>query len=239
MRIAEALRDARSRTLELALDLDDAQWLGPRLPIVNPLRWELGHVAWFQERWTLRHVGGRPPRRADGDALYDSSQVAHATRWDLPLPDRHATLAYMAETLARSLEAITDDDQAYFHWLALFHEDMHDEAFTYTRQTLGYPAPSFARTSFGSTTAPGLAVTGGDGPLAGDVELEGGEFWLGATRAEPFVFDNEKWAHRVHVAPFRIARAPVTNEAFAAFVADGGYARRELWSDEGWRWRSE
>lgn len=234
MSIAEALRDARSRTLELALDLDDAQWLGPRLPIVNPLRWELGHVAWFQERWTLRHARGRSPLRADGDALYDSSKVGHATRWDLPLPDRRATLAYMNEILARSLEAITDDEQAYFHWLAVFHEDMHDEAFTYTRQTLGYPAPCFAR-----TMAPALAVAGLSGPLSGDVEIEGGEFWLGATSAERFVFDNEKWAHRVRVSTFRIARAPVTNEAFEAFVTDGGYARRELWSDEGWRWRSE
>ena len=47
MGILEALKDARARTLGLALDLDDSQWLGPRLAIVNPLRWELGHVAWF------------------------------------------------------------------------------------------------------------------------------------------------------------------------------------------------
>ena len=35
-------------------------------------------------------------------------------------------------------------------------------------------------------------------------------FLLGATRDEPFVFDNEKWAHAVEIAPFRIARAAVT-----------------------------
>ena len=233
MGIAEALRDARSRTLELALDLDDARWLGPRLPIVNPLRWELGHVAWFQEWWTLRHARGRPPLRADGDALYDSSRVAHATRWDLPLPDRRATLAYMEESLARSLAALADDGPSYFHWLALFHEDMHDEAFIYTRQTLGHPAPHLVG------AACSVELGRDAGPLPGDVEIEGGDFWLGATTAEPFVFDNEKWAHPARVPTFSIARAPVTNEAFAAFVAAGGYARREHWSDEGWRWRSE
>src|SRR4051812_31500448 len=64
------LRDSRARTLELVQDLDDARWMGPRLSIVNPIRWEIGHVAWFQERWVLRHARGEAPRLAGGDALY-------------------------------------------------------------------------------------------------------------------------------------------------------------------------
>ena len=43
------LQAARSRTLALVEDLDDEQLLGPRLAIVNPPLWEIGHVAWFQE----------------------------------------------------------------------------------------------------------------------------------------------------------------------------------------------
>ncbi len=227
MNVVEALRDARRRTLELALDLDDEQWSGPRLGIVNPMRWELGHVAWFQEHWALRHAHGRAPLRADGDSLYDSMRVAHDVRWDLPLPDRASTLAYMNDVLERTIAIETGDD--YFRWLAVFHEDMHDEAFTYTRQTLAYPAPRFA-----NATARKSA-----GPLPGDVDVPGGEYFLGAIEGhDPFVFDNEKWAHPVEVAPFRIARAPVTNAEFAAFVEANGYEDPKLWSDEGWRWRA-
>ena len=51
------------------------------------------------------------------------------------------------------------------------------------------------------------------------------------------MFDNEKWAHPVHVAPFAIARTAVTQGEFAAFVDDGGYTRRDLWCDDGWQWR--
>ena len=58
-----------------------------------------------------------------------------------------------------------------------------------------------------------------------------------ARRRRRFVFDNEKWAHEVDVAPFGIARAPVTNAEFAAFVDAGGYRHRELWSAAGWAWR--
>src|SRR5260370_42414999 len=112
--IASALIDARTRTLALASDLDDAQLLGPRLAIVNPMRWELGHIAWFHEKWVLRGVGKRPPLRDDGDALFDSSAVAHDTRWDLPLPSRAQTLAYLAETaaqiLARAERVATDEE---------------------------------------------------------------------------------------------------------------------------------
>jgi iron(II)-dependent oxidoreductase len=238
MGIVEDLLDARARTLSLALDLDDERWLGPEMSIVNPLAWELGHVAWFQEYWTLRRARGAAPLRSDGDALYDSSRVAHDTRWKLALPDRAGTLAYLAETLARSLAAVEDGKDLYFHRLALFHEDMHDEAFTYTRQTLGYAAPAFA--SLDRRSAVERAGSGsGRGPLNGDVEIPGARFFLGATASDGFVFDNEKWAHPVDVAMFRLARAPVTNEQFASFVDARGYQRRELWSDAGWQWRSE
>jgi iron(II)-dependent oxidoreductase len=52
--LIEALREARARTLDLVRDLSDEQLHGPRLPIVNPLRWEIGHISWFQEFWILR-----------------------------------------------------------------------------------------------------------------------------------------------------------------------------------------
>jgi iron(II)-dependent oxidoreductase len=122
------------------------------------------------------------------------------------------------------------EKEAYFHWLPVMHEDMHDEAFTYTRQTLGYPLPRFSNAQAPLPDAESVT---------GDVEIAGGEFLLGAPPGEAFVFDNEKWAHPVRVEPFRIARAPVSNGEFAAFVDDGGYRRRDLWSSQGWAWREK
>ncbi len=238
--LAGWVRDTRRRTLDLAADLSGEQLLGPRLAILNPPLWELGHVAWFQERWVLRHASGAPPLRADADALYDSSAVPHDARWDLPLPSLDGTVAYLDAVRDGVLEQLArrggDPALAYFVQLAVFHEDMHGEAFTYTRQTLGLPAPRLAGQGGPGRgpEVPGAAA----GPLRGDVEVAGGTFTLGARPGEdPFVFDNEKWAHAVEVGPFAIARAAVTQAEFAAFVEDGGYRRRRLWSDAGWRWR--
>ena len=230
--LADMITDVRQRTLDLVADLTDEEMLGPKLSIVNPPLWEIGHVAWFQEFWVLRGVRKLAPIRSDADSLYDSMEVAHDTRWDLHLPSRAATLSYLLALRDRVVGGLPDPvegDELYFNLLSVFHEDMHGEAFTYTRQTHAYPPPEFTA---GSST---IAV--GAGPLVGDVSLPGGTFMLGADSGEGFVFDNEKWAHPVEAAPFKIARAAVTQSEFAAFVDDGGYRRNELWSEEGLTWR--
>lgn len=233
--------DARERTCELVADLTDAQLLGPRLPIVNPLLWEIGHVAWFQEKWVLRHACGDGPIREDADALYDSIAIPHDVRWDLPLPSREATLAYMRAVRDRIVDRLErgepDGEVMYFALYTVFHEDMHTEAFTYTRQTLAYPAPRLGGLSLPERTGGAGGSVREAGPAAGDVEVPGGTFVLGAAPDEPFVFDNEKWAHPVEIRPFAIARAPVTQAEFAAFVDDGGYRRRAAWDAQGWEWR--
>jgi len=228
--------DARRRTIELVEDLNDDQLIGPILGTVNPLLWELGHLAWFQERFVLRQACGEPPMRPDADAIWDSGAIPHDTRWRLTLPCREETLDYVSQVRDRVVDRVlgAGDNDVVLHFArySVGHDDMHTEAITYTRQTLGYPQPVLPDLATFDTTVEGA------GPLTGDVEIAGGTFLLGAVRREPFVFDNEKWAHPVGVEPFAVSRVPVTQADFAAFVDDGGYRRAELWGDEGWAWRT-
>ncbi len=233
-RLAALLREFRDRTLRLVADLDEQQMIGPRLAIVNPPLWEIGHIAWFTEFWLLRHLKKHKPLLPNGDQLYNSTDVAHDTRWELLLPSRAATVNYMSEVLDRALEALEGSkdvsaDELYFYLLTLFHEGMHGEALAYTRQTLAYPAPQF------TTLDENCRVTGA--ACSGDVEILGGKFIIGATDDFPFVFDNEKWAHEVELRPFRIGRAAVSTGEFLAFVEAQGYRKPEYWSAAGWRWR--
>jgi iron(II)-dependent oxidoreductase len=50
------------------------------------------------------------------------------------------------------------------------------------------------------------------------------------------VWDNERVAHEVDLAPFVVARHPVSAGAFAEFVDDGGYVEPRWWNDEGRTW---
>ena len=228
--LAAQLCDVRARTRRLTEDLSAEQLMGLMLPIVNPVLWEIGHVGWFHEYWTLRHAHGEPPLLDCADQLWNSSTVAHATRWDLDLPDRDGVFGYMTDVLDRQVDRLSEGvgvSARYFYELSIRHEDMHVEALAYTRQTLGYARAE----GLGRPPISGLEA------WPGDTEVPGGRWRLGSTPDDGFIFDNEKWAHEVGIAPFHIAKAPVTNAEFAAFVDAGGYRNREFWSAAGWAWR--
>jgi iron(II)-dependent oxidoreductase len=233
--IACGLNEARERTIALVADLTEAQLLGPAVPYVWPPKWEAGHAAWFVANRVLERALGEPAPLPHGQSLYDSIAVPRGARWDLPLPTKDETLAYLRAAHEQVTDRLrrggTDARLRSYARFALLHEDMHAETMVYARQTHGYPPP---RTSRDAPAAP----DGESGPAPGDVRIPGGTLLLGAPREESFAFDNEQWAHPVEVQPFAIARAPVTQAEFAAFVDAGGYHRQALWSARGWRWRA-
>jgi ergothioneine biosynthesis protein EgtB len=240
--VRAALLAAREATLALADDYERALAAHDMRiaydPGLNPPVWEWGHVAWFQEWWIARNRqrplgvrcdpdhGRSPSLLPQADALYDSSRVAHRTRWELDLPSVAGTRAFMARVLEQTLEALdalpagAGDDELYFFRLVALHECMHAEAAAYMARTLGIDVREAAQ------------------PLVEDgeeIEVPGGVIDLGSP--EPgFAFDNELQAHPVRVAPCRIDTQPVNWRRFLAFVDDGGYGRPEFWDDRGCAW---
>lgn len=235
--LVRALGTARRATFAAALDLTDEQWLVPYDPGIQPTAWDLAHVAWFAEFWLLRgphrlgtdaHVhADQPPRCVGPDAWYDSAQISHRGRWQLPLFARAELLARMQDQLEACQQALTARepslDERYHAHFAVFHELMHVEALAWTRARLSLPAP------------PGIAM-----PCVQPrppVSLPGGEHRLGFGEHEAgFAFDNERPGRAVRLAPFTIDATPVTNGPFAAFVADGGYRRPEFWPGAAGDW---
>jgi gamma-glutamyl hercynylcysteine S-oxide synthase len=240
-----ALMDARNHTLrwmaayEEALTANDLHV--PKSPELNPPLWELGHLGWFQEWWIARNVqrlrgpGCDPsiPRLAsiehDADRWYDSSHVPHDSRWQLDTPDLLGTKQYLAETMETTLELLDGcdetDDALYFYRLALFHEDMHGEAFAYMAQTLGLRLSN-----------PNELLA----PLAGHAPREPLLFpatrWSLGSAPGGFVFDNEKWGHEVAVPEFEIDAQALTWAQYSEFVEDGGYDQERFWSAAAWAW---
>ena len=242
--LAQAMADARAHTLRLFAALRAA--LGDALELryaeeLNPPLWELGHVGWFEEFWIarnserLRGTAARleAPRAAPllpgADALYDSSQVAHARRWHLDLPDAPRTLAYLArvrertQALLRTIEG--SDDALYFYRLALLHEAMHHEAGVMIAQCLALDVGAAL-----AATAPAVAAA------TGELQLPASSAVVG--QPEPgFAFDNELGAHSVDIAAFTIDRTPVTWGTYLPFIEAGGYDDAKAWTPAGWAWR--
>ena len=237
--LEEAMRDSRARTLAWTCDLSDAQWHVPQQPGINPLHWELAHLAWFAEFWTVRgrhHVDAkgrthaqRPPTHAGPDALLDSSLLAHADRWTAPLPSREQVLEMLASQLDASIAAVPagdDDDALYFHRLALFHEDMHGEAFAWLRAKLGYSPPRGAMLARNSASA--------------SIEVHGGPAQIGfASGARGFAFDNERSGCDVMLNDFEIDAQPISAGQYLRFVESGGYDHPKYWPGEAGAWRAQ
>ena len=207
-------------------------------PLLNLPLWELGHIGWFEEFWLARN-----PERARGaaadplaqrpasawDALYDSSAVAHATRWQLDLPDPAATRRYLAEVRVESLSLLArsgpEDDALYFFRLALFHEAMHIEAWHVMAQHLGVDlGPAM------SGRAPQASA------LMGEWQVPGGDRLIGSA-GPGFAFDNELGAHTQPVEAFSIDRAPVTWRRYLPSLNGHSLPKHLQHSDGGWQQR--
>jgi iron(II)-dependent oxidoreductase len=114
--------------------------------------------------------------------------------------------------------------------MVLQHEYQHNETILQTLQLKGgtpYRAPR--------VTMPPHA---GYSDYSKMIRVKGGEYPIG-TNDRVFAYDNERPQHSVRVTEFEIDAAPVTNDAYAQFIADDGYKRNELWSESGRAWLAD
>jgi iron(II)-dependent oxidoreductase len=233
------LAAARTRTLELIEPLSDDQLLRQHSPIMSPIVWDLGHIANFEEQWSVRALDPTAPVTVDRDQMYDPIANPRPTRRHLPLPGRADTLAYLQDISLRTRRRLAEVSfdpgdpllaDGYIYKMIAQHEAQHTETILQTVQLIDE-----------LVYEPGRRREPPEGAVAVDDGLAivpAGVFVMG-TDDRGFAYDNERPAHLVDVPAFRIALAPVTNGDYLAFMLDGGYRRRELWSDEGWLWLTD
>ncbi len=247
---AEALAEARERTLALVAPVSQDDLDRVHSPLMSPLVWDLGHIAAFEDLWLCVRAGDLEPLRPDLMAVYDASETPRAERGDIPYLRRDDALEYMEAVRQRALTVLAgadltpDSDRLNangFVWdLLIQHEHQHNETML---QTLQLAAPDVfhpeavhgARrpAALGDLRAPD------DGAVVSrhkQMRIDGGAVEIGDA-GKGFAYDNERPRHRIELAAFAIDPAPVTNREYEAFVTDGGYARRELWTASGWAWR--
>jgi len=234
--LADRLDGARRRTLGIFGPLPREHLVRQPSPLLSPPVWDLGHIAAYEELWLVRRVGGGAALHPALDQLYDAAETPRRERGTAPLLPPEDAHAFLRDVRERSLEVLAAADvgddadpltrRGFAFEMVAQHEAQHTETVLQALQMLpagayvpeGRRAPREARAAAGGwvEVPPAVFCMGADGP--------------------GFAYDCERPCHARAVPGFLMARDPVCNGDHLAFVEDGGYRRRELWTDAGWAW---
>jgi ergothioneine biosynthesis protein EgtB len=226
----------RSLTEELAAPLSAEDQTAQSMADVSPTKWHRAHTTWFFEEFLLGpgRAGYRPFH--DGYRyLFNSYYEAVGPRH--PRPQRgvvtrpgieeiaeyrravdHAMCGWLAEGLPPELEPLVE--------LGLHHEQQHQELLLMDIKHV------LSQNVLDPVYRPAAPATR-EAPALRWIERPGGTVEIGAP-GDGFAFDNEGPRHEVVLQPHALASRAVTAGEVAAFVADGGYRRPELWLSDGW-----
>ncbi len=240
--VRHLLEESRARTVSLLSSVSEADQRLQHDPLMSPILWDLGHIAHFEEVWLIENLGGSLNGAYGLRGMYDPVENPRKTRAELPLPGVAECIEYMSGVREDVLErlAILDLtsehpllDQGFVFRMVLQHEYQHNETILQTLQLKSGEPYHPAETVPHPVPPEGQPL--GNGAM---VRFPGGAVAIG-TDDRSASYDNERPRHWIELEPFLIDEAPVTEAAYAAFITEGGYDTRELWSDDGWVWRNE
>ncbi len=230
----------RQVTERLAAPLSGEDCALQSMPDASPTKWHLGHSSWFFETFVLERFAPDfapfdPAFRVLFNSYYHGVGDRHprSERGLISRPDLATVLAYRQQVTERVAalfpRLLSQAEFAALLWLGCHHEEQHQELILTDLKHLLAKNP--LKPAYAAPRPPAPADARSPrwlGQVGGLVEI--GHLGSG------FSFDNEGPRHRVFLQPFEISSQPVTHADFAAFIADAGYRRPELWLSLGWDW---
>jgi ergothioneine biosynthesis protein EgtB len=214
------------------------------MPDASPIKWHLAHTSWFFETFILERFESQfkpfhPAFRVLFNSYYNGIGDKHPRheRGLISRPDLAMVIEYrhnITKRIANAIETLADSNKNFTElmWLGCNHEEQHQELILTDLKHL------LSKNPLKPAYQARWPLTGVEAKKPRWHRYEGGLIEIGNTNSEnsEFCFDNETPRHRVFLEPFELASHPVTHGDFAAFIADGGYRRPELWLSLGWDW---
>ena len=240
-RQAEGMGDRfhRTRALSIALaaPLSESDATIQSMEDASPAKWHLAHTTWFWETFLLRdHLPGYRLHREDWPFLFNSyyegegPRIARGQRGMLSRPTLQEVVQWRAHVDAAMDGLLDDPALAPLIELGIAHEQQHQELLLTDIKHALFQNP------LGPAMWPTDTCMAASNPGEDAWHSHPGGIAMIGHRGGGFAFDNEGPAHRVLLEPFQIASRLVTNGAWDAFMADGGYRDARLWLSDGWAW---
>ena len=233
---------ARKRTFALINPLLDEDCCVQTLPESSPIKWHLGHVAWFFEMFVLQyHEKPFTPFHADFLKMfssYNASNVPHPDpkRGLFTRPSLKVTREYcqnIDERMNRLLNNWTEDNELLqMIILGIHHELQHQELMLADLKHLlaqNPMNPAYLPLTTSHATNADIASP------SGWLDFEGGIIEIGF-EGKGFSYDNESPRHKCYLYPYQLASRLVTNREYLEFIKDEGYENPCYWFSEGWEW---
>jgi ergothioneine biosynthesis protein EgtB len=223
-----SLRECRQLTLALIEGIDQDTFSQQAHADFSPVGWHLGHIAYTEAYWILEQCAGFSPQFSQYHQLFAADGLPKSQRQNLPSIEAIFNyLATIREQVITYLEIATLETQArLWHWL-LQHESQHNETIAFILQL-----HQLNNSQKEPDNQHLLSITAKLEPKM--LKIPASEFILGNDTIE--AQDNERIAHRVYLDSYWLDAYPVTCYQYRQFMANGGYKKREFWSELGWQW---
>jgi iron(II)-dependent oxidoreductase len=229
------LRGIQRRLLALVEPLEDRDYRTQYHADLSPIGWHLGHCVFIENLHLRERILGDDSRTARLREYYIPERSPKPQRGP-KLPPKEALLQEVSTQQEENIlllsgvgstlpqHALLEDD--YLQRFLIQHHAQHYETMLMVlaqRAQQRHRGEFFPQHRLRPRRAPQELVS-----------VAGSRYAIGGQRPE--AFDNEVPAQEVELTTFHIARRPVSNAEFLAFMEDGGYAPGPHWSEEGLRW---
>ncbi|MDQ3187244.1 MAG: ergothioneine biosynthesis protein EgtB [Pseudomonadota bacterium] len=229
----------RERTMALVAPLSIEDCCVQSMPDASPIKWHLGHTAWFFETFVLEpYEVAFKPFHETFRAMFSSYNASGETHPDpkrglFTRPSLSVIQDYrrnIDERMRQLLHVPARDEMLRtLTVLGLNHEQQHQELILTDIKHLLSQSPLTPCYQMPATQVPIPPL-----PLEWR-DFEGGIQEIGYA-GDGFCYDNESPRHKEYLQPYQLASRLVTNDDYLEFVEAGGYKDSALWLSEGWDW---
>jgi iron(II)-dependent oxidoreductase len=206
-------------------------------PELSPLGWHLGHCIFIELYW-IREQCLNDPIDDSLKSLY-FPELSHKPSRGAVLPEQSELLVWAKQTQVENRELLQSllnsknknillENNFLIHFL-IQHYSQHVETMHMAlteRQLQLQPTNISINKKEQKTDSSEFK------------HIKSGLYEVGTDNKE-YPYDNERPLHTKQIESFSISNLPVSNLEYKQFMEDGGYAKKEYWTETGWAWVNE